>query len=107
MAASGSVTAGSGSQSTSTSSAASFASARLVATTTATPSPTWRALSFASGQCSLILMSSVTGHAHTSGAAHSSARSAPLKAATQPSIASALETSTPLMRACANGLRTM
>ena len=67
------------------------------ATTTATPSPTWRALSLASGQCSLILMSSVTGQAQTSGAAHSAARSAPLNAATQPSMASAFDTSTPLI----------
>ena len=51
-------------------------------------------------------MSSVTGQAQTRGAAHSAARSAPLKAATQPSMASALDTSTPLMRACAKGLRT-
>ena len=106
IAASGSVTTGSGSQLTSTSSAASLASTRVSATTTATPSPTWRALSLASGQCSLILMSSVTGQAQTRGAAHSPARSAPLKAATQPSMARALETSTPLIRACANGLRT-
>ncbi len=106
IAARGSVTAGSGSQSTSTSSAASLASTRDSATTTATPSPAWRALSLASGQCSPILMSSVTGHAQTSGAGHSSARSAPLNAATHPSIARAFETSTPLIFACANGLRT-
>ena len=66
----------------------------------------WRALSLARGQCSLILMSSVTGHAQTSGAGHSSARSAPLKAATHPSIATAFETSTPLIFAWAKGLRT-
>ena len=51
-------------------------------------------------------MSSVTGHAQTSGAGHSSARSAPLKAATHPSIATAFETLTPLIFAWAKGLRT-
>ena len=78
IAASMSVTAGSGSQSTSTSSAASLACTRVSAMTTATPSPTYRALSEASGKCAGALMSSVTGQAMTSGAGMSSPRSAAL-----------------------------
>ena len=51
-------------------------------------------------------MSSVTGHAMGSPAAHSPARSVPLYAATTPSAAAAAETSTELMRADPCGLRT-
>ena len=51
-------------------------------------------------------MSSVTGHAHGSPPAHSSARSAPENAATTPSPALAASRSTPVMRARGYGLRT-
>ena len=51
-------------------------------------------------------MSSVIGHTIGRGPAHSSARSAPLHAPITPGISSALDTSTFVTRACANGLRT-
>ena len=51
-----------------------------------------------------LLRSSVTGQAIRSGPAHS--KSVPANAATTPGVSSALDTSTPLTRACANGLRT-
>ncbi|GBC87420.1 hypothetical protein HRbin12_01426 [bacterium HR12] len=78
--------------------------ARDSATTTATPSPWYLALSFVSGQWGGLLMSWVTGQAMSNGPAHS--KSWPEKAATTPGMARALETSTALIRACANGLRT-
>src|SRR5918995_5403334 len=49
-------------------------------------------------------MSSVTGHAMSSGPAHSKSR--PENAATTPSMARAFDTSTPFTFACAYGLRT-
>ena len=52
-------------------------------------------------------MSSVIGQTMGSGPAHSSARSPPLHAPTTPGIPDAFETSIFVMRACANGLRTM
>ena len=88
------------------SSAASFAISRESATTTATPSPTCRALSNASGKCDGILISSVTGQAHGSEPAQSAASSAPLNAATTPSSSRAAFSSTRLIVACAYGLRT-
>src|SRR5712692_6582760 len=74
--------------------------------TTATPSPWWRTLSWASGQCGGLCMSSVTDHAISSGAVQSPARSWPEKTATTPGASLAAERSTPLIRAWANGLRT-
>ena len=52
-------------------------------------------------------MSSVTGQAHGSGAMPSSVRSAPVYTATTPGMAVAAEVSIEVMRAWANGLRTM
>src|SRR5438105_2319325 len=52
-------------------------------------------------------MASVTGQAQGSPSAHSDARSAPLKASTMPAISFAADRSTPVMCACAKGLRTM
>ena len=72
---------------------------RVSATTTATPSPTCRALSNASGKCDGILISSVTGQAHGSEPAQSAASSAPLNAATTPSSSRAAFSSTSLDRA--------
>ena len=54
--------------------------------------------------CGAFLSSSVTGHAISNGPAHS--KSLPAKAATTPGTSSALATSTPSIRAWANGLRT-
>ena len=51
-------------------------------------------------------MSSVTGQAHGIGAAHTSARSAPLYTATTPGSSVAAAVSTPTIRAWAYGLRT-
>jgi hypothetical protein len=63
-------------------------------------------LSVASGRCIGCFVSSVTSQTHGRVAAQSSARSAPVKAATTPSASLALETSTLVMRAWAKGLRT-
>src|SRR6476646_2613223 len=85
--------AGSASYSTTTAPAASSATVALVATTTATPSPAKHASSVASGQCGGFTNSAVTFHAHGSGAANSSRRSAPVNTPTTPTIASATEAS--------------
>jgi hypothetical protein len=63
-------------------------------------------MSTASGRWLGCFVSSVTSQTHGSVAFHSSARSAPLNAATTPSASSALETSTRVIFACACGLRT-
>src|SRR5918994_6319799 len=61
--------------------------------------------SFARGQCSGILISSVTGQAQGMGPAQSSARSSAVKAAVTPGCSSAAETSRLVIFAWAKGLR--
>jgi hypothetical protein len=106
-AASGSTTGGFGSYSTITSSAASTAMWRLVATTTATGSPTCFTCPRFRGQCSGVLIST-PGGAQTigSGPAKSEAMSSPVSTATTPSRSLAAEVSMDVIAACASGERT-
>ena len=106
-AASGSTTAGFGSYSTITSSAASTAACRLVATTTATGSPTCFTSPRLSGQCSGVLIST-PGGAQTmgSGPAKSPAMSSPVSTATTPLRSFAADVSIEVIVACASGERT-
>jgi hypothetical protein len=102
---SGSTTAGSGSHSTSTRSRPSSARYGVVATTTATGSPTWRTVSVASGLRLAVSTSSRIGPVATR-SPMSSLRSAPVNTATTPSSASAADVSIAVTRAWACGLRT-
>ncbi len=100
------VTEGSGSQSTATFSAASMAASWLSAITTATGSPTWRAASEESAMCGTMARSWTTPgmffslrRSQPHGSELTPVMSAPVKTATTPGCARALETSMPRMRA--------